>query len=165
DIADHDVGTLTIPWSDCIPWPVARAGLLRFAEIGELGPGIELEYRMPSPLLILGDTTREAELAQRGQPSADPSRTSLIRINPFTRWAGRLIEVLRGLELIELLDNVVPAVTLQLAAMLAAHGEQAVDSPRMAQRLASEIGTIRGVDRMFATPGDLQVALRRSRDD
>jgi len=163
EIVDHDVGTLTIPWSDCVPWPTARAGLLTFAETGHLG--LELDYRMPSALLILGDTTREAELANRGQPFADPAQTSLVRINPYTRWARRLIDSLRSLELVELLDVVVDNVTLQIAATLAAHGDEAVDSLRMAERVGKEIAAIRGVDRLFATPGDLQISLRRTQQD
>jgi hypothetical protein len=163
DITDHDVGTLTIPWADCVPWPDARKALIGFAETGELG--LELDYRMPSALLILGDTSREHELETRGQPAADPSRTSLVRINPYTRWARRLIDALRTLELIELLDVAVDGVTLQVAATLASHGDEAVDSLRMAERVAKEIGALRGVDRIFATPGDLQVALRRTQAD
>jgi hypothetical protein len=163
-ITDHDAGMLVVPWADCVPWPVARSALLGFAETGELGDEVGLDGRIPGALLILGDTTRESELATRGTPNADPARTSLLRVNPFARWARRLIDALRGLELIELLDLRLDAVTLSLAAILAAHGEDALDSLRIAERLTNEIGAAKGVDRMFATPGDLQVALRRTRE-
>jgi hypothetical protein len=164
EVTDHDVGKMVVLWSDCVSWQIARPALVRFAEHGDLGTGITLDGRIPGPLLILGDTTREAELATRGPPPGDPARTSLIRINPYARWARRLIDALRKLELIELLDNAVDGVTITLAELLGKRGEKALDSNRTVERLAREIGAIRGVDRMFATGGDLQVALRRSRE-
>jgi hypothetical protein len=164
DITDQDVGALTVPWSDCVPWDAARAALLRFAEAGELGTDITLDGRIPVTLLGLSDCNREAELETRPKPVMDPARTSLMRINPFAMWARRLLDSLRQMELVELLDTAYDRVLVELAPLLHAHGEKAFVSPRSADRIASELGAIRGVDRMFATGSDVQTALRRTKD-
>lgn len=164
ELVDQDAGALTVPWSDCVPWELARAALLRFAEAGELGPDITLDGRIPVALLHLGDCDRAAELATRPEPAADPARTSLMRISPFARWGRRLIDSLRTLGLIELLDTAQDRVLVELAPLLHAQGEKALVSPRSADRLAGELGAIRGVDRLFANGSDLQTALRRTKD-
>ena len=52
----------------------------------------------------------------------------------------------------------------QLGSLLQAHAVEAEHSIESADWLAIEIGTVRGVRKLFATGGDLQVAMRRSRD-
>jgi hypothetical protein len=164
ELTDQDAGPLTIPWSDCVPWDVARAALLRFADTGELGTELTLDGRIPVTLLGLADSNREAELETRPKPVMDPARTSLMRINPYATWARRLLDSLRQMELVELLDSNYDRVVVELAPLLHAHAEKAIVSPRSAGRIANELGAIRGVDRMFATGSDVQTALRRTKD-
>lgn len=163
ELVDGDVGALTVPWSDCVPFDAARVALLHFAETGEL-PGITLDGRIPVTILPLADCDREAELATRPPPVMDPARSSLMRINPYAMWARRLLDSLRSMELIELLDTAYDRVLVELAPLLHHHGEKAQVSPRTADRIANELGAVRGVDRMFATGGDIQTALRRTKD-
>ena len=164
EVFNADAGTLVIPWADCVAWETAKKALLLFAETGQLGEGIQLDGRIQSPLLILGECNRATELETRPAPPADPARTSLLRVNPYAQWARRLIDHMRGIELIELLDTAHDHVLLQLAHLLHLRGSKALDSPRVAERLSKEIGAIRGVDRLYATGSDLQVALRRTTD-
>jgi len=164
DLVDPDAGPLVVPWSDCVPWTQARGALLGFAENGELGPHVALDRRIPVGLLHLGELDRAAELETRPAPNADPALTSLMRINPFATWARRLLDGLRAIGLIELTDSSVDRVLLELASLLHTHGENALVSPRTSDRLANEIGALRGVDGMFANGGDLQTALRRTRE-
>ncbi|MBC7977522.1 MAG: hypothetical protein H7138_21310, partial [Myxococcales bacterium] len=79
-------------------------------------------------------------------------------------WARQLIESLLAQGLIELgagprLDEI----AYQLSGHLQAHGDEAEDALDTADWLAHEISTLRGVGKLFATGGDLQLALRRSR--
>lgn len=163
ELSDGDVGALTVPWSDCVPFEAARIALMRFAETGEL-PGITLDGRIPVTILPLADCNREAELTSRPAPVMDPGRSSLMRINPYAMWARRVLDTLRAMELIELLDTAYDRVLVELAPLLHHHGEKALVSPRTADRIANELGALRGVDRMFATGSDLQTALRRTKD-
>jgi hypothetical protein len=59
---------------------------------------------------------------------------------------------------------ILDAVTARVAIMLTQWGEDAQDSPELAQRLAQELSRLRGVGALFATAGDLQIALRRTQD-
>jgi hypothetical protein len=47
--------------------------------------------------------------------------------------------------------------------LLQAHGTEAQESIDTADWLANEIGAVRGISKVFATGGDLQIALRRTR--
>ena len=81
ELADHDGRPLAVPYSDCVPWPVARAAVLRFLERGELGPEIRIEGRIPTGLLMMGDVDRGAVLAVRAQqPPRALARSSLPRL-------------------------------------------------------------------------------------
>jgi hypothetical protein len=78
--------------------------------------------------------------------------------------ARRLIQTLFAQGLIELgpspgLDEI----SYQVSGLLQAHGDEAEHSLDTAEWLANEIKAIRGVVQLFATGGDLQLALRRSR--
>jgi hypothetical protein len=79
-------------------------------------------------------------------------------------WARRLIEVLDARGLIELRRANLDEFAYQLGGLLQAHGVEAEHSLDTAEWLANEIGAVRGVDKIFATGGDLQIALRRSRE-
>lgn len=80
-------------------------------------------------------------------------------------WAKRLIERLHSRELVELEGPSanVEEITYHVTGLLQAHGTEAQDSIDTANWLANEIGALRGVRRIFATGGDLQIALRRTR--
>jgi hypothetical protein len=67
-------------------------------------------------------------------------------------------------ELVELGKANLDEISYQLGGLLQAHGKEAQDSMDTAEWLANEITAIRGIDKLFATGGDLQIALRRSRD-
>lgn len=192
ECADHDGRKLAVPYADCITWDRARNALLNFVDNGNLGPEIEIDGRIPSQLLMMGDIDRKAATAIREEPPKKIARSSLPRIampasvpepveheestvpveadaalaaEQLQAWAHRLLEVLHARELIELgKDNNLHEITYQLGGMLQAHGLEAEHSLETADWLANEIGAVRGVTRLFATGGDLQIALRRSRD-
>jgi len=185
---DHDGSSLTVPWADCVAWPVALRAMIRFAAHGDLGAEITVEGRIPSSLLMHGELDRQTVLAIRGQPPRDPRRSSLARLTAaavpvvvlddattpvalarpgtadLTAWGRRLVQLLFERALIELTDAPsIDEISRQLSGLLQAHGEEAERSIDTAEWLASELGAIRGVRAMFATGGDLQLALRRAR--
>ena len=65
-----------------IPWRIARAALLRFAEHGDLGDEVILDGSIPTQFLMLGDYDRAAELETRRMPPTDPAQSSLPRKAP-----------------------------------------------------------------------------------
>ena len=164
EIADHDLGTISIPWADCVRWRIARPALLRFAEHGDLGDHVILDGRLQSQLLIVGDLDRASELAKRRTPVLDPAQTSLPRKAPCGAWAERLLRGLIELHLIEVDMSILESITTRLAILLLQLGGDAQDSGEAAQRLAKELERLRGVGALFATAGDLQIALRRTQD-
>jgi hypothetical protein len=164
EVNDHELGPVSFPGADTIPWRIARPALLKFAESGELGDGIILDGSIPTQLLMLGDYDREAELAKRRPPPADPALSSLPRKAPHGEWAARLVQGLLELQLIEIDMQIVDAVTARIAILLIARGDQALESPEAAQQLAKEVERVRGVGALFATGGDLQIAMRRTQD-
>lgn len=160
----HDVGAIAIRWADCVPWRVARPALLRFAEHGDLGDQVILDGSVPAALLVLGDFDRASELATRRTPVPDPAATSLPRKAPCGKWAERLLGSLIELHLIEVDTSILDGITARVAMLLQAHGEDAQDSGEIAQRLAKDLERVRGIGALFATAGDLQIALRRTQD-
>ena len=77
-----------------------------------------------------------------------------MRKNPYATWARRLLEALRAMRLVELLDTAFDKVLVELAPMLHAHGERRARCRRAPPiGCANELGAMRGVDRMF---GDRQ---------
>jgi hypothetical protein len=87
-----------------------------------------------------------------------------MRVEEQLAWARRLIEHLQSRELIELNGSSnLDEISYQLCGLLQAHGVEAEESVDTANWLANEIGAVRGV-KLFATGGDLQIALRRSRE-
>jgi hypothetical protein len=164
ELVDHDAGALTVAWADCVPWHVARPALLKFAEHGVLGDGVILDGRIPSQLLMLGDYDRAAELETRRPPPVDPARSSLPEKSPHGAWAHRLLRSLVELQLIEIDTSIETAIIARIAILLAQAGLDVLDSSDAAQQLAKNIERVRGVGALFATGGDLQIALRRSQD-
>jgi len=191
EVVDHEGQTMTVPWANCISWPIARKGLLYFMRHGEVGQGIELDGSIPSQLLMMGDIDRKSALDMRGSAPSELKRSSLPRMStpipaevsaidertqpheieaPLTSeqlaaWARRLIEVLFARELIEIKNGHIEEITYQLGGLLQAHGIEAQESLETADWLANEMGTaVRGISKLFATGGDLQIALRRSKD-
>lgn len=80
-------------------------------------------------------------------------------------WAKRLLDVLQTRELIELAPGPnLDELAYQLGSLLQAHAVEAEHSLETADWLANEIGSVRGIRKLFATGGDLQVAIRRSRE-
>ena len=164
ELVDHDVGSVAIRWADCIPWRIARPALLRFAEHGDLGTEVILDGSIPSALLMLGDVDRASELATRRTPAPDPAATSLPRKAPCGAWAQRLLGGLIELHLIEVDTSILDGITARDAMLLQALGADAQDSGEAAGRLAKELERVRGVGALFATAGDLQIALRRTQE-
>ncbi|HEY5946819.1 MAG TPA: hypothetical protein VIV40_15055 [Kofleriaceae bacterium] len=163
-LVDHDVGAIEIPWSDVVPWRVARPALMRFAESGDLGDSVILDGTIPTQLLFLSDFDRSAELATRRTPPADPAQSSIPRKAPHGGWAKRLVNGLLELQLIEVDMHVIDAVIARIAVLLIQLGDDALDRPDAAHKLAKEIERVRGVGALFATGGDLTIALRRTQD-
>lgn len=84
----------------------------------------------------------------------------------LTAWGHRLIELLVAQGLVELArgpGTSLDEITYHLSGLLQAHGEEAEFVLETADWLANELARIRGVAKLFATGGDLQIALRRSR--
>ncbi len=186
EATDHEGKPMVVPWADCIAWPIARGAIAQFVRTGELGE-LDLDGRVPSSLLMYGDIDRKAALASRGDAPRELRGSSLIRMNvpaevieadertmpteveaplgiqELAAWARRLIEVLHTRELLELGNVSLDEITYQLGGLLQAHGTEAQDSIDTADWLANEIGAVRGISKLFATGGDLQIALRRSR--
>ncbi|HUS33221.1 MAG TPA: hypothetical protein VMZ53_32185, partial [Kofleriaceae bacterium] len=163
-IIDHDVGSIDIPWADVVPWRIVRDALLRFVEYGDLGDQVILDGSIPTQFLMLGDYDRQAELASRRPPPMDPAQSSLPQKAPHGEWAKRLLRTLIELQLIEIDMHIVDAILARLAILLVAHGDDALDAPEPAQQLAKQISKVRGVGALFATGGDLQIALRRTQE-
>jgi hypothetical protein len=164
EIHDHDVGLLSVAWADLVPWRVARPALVRFAEHGDLGDSVIVDGSIPTQLLFLSDFDRAQELATRRLPPAEPAQSSLPDKVPHGSWANRLVTGLLELQLIELDMHILDSVIARIAMMLVQHGDDALDSAEAAQRLAKDIERVRGVGALFATGGDLQIALRRTQD-
>jgi hypothetical protein len=187
-LADHEGHQLTVPWADCVSWDYGRRALVRFIEHSDLGD-VPVEGRIPSLLLMMGDIDRKVALAARPDTPVVLSETSLVRspvpspVDPaeevtsphevdapkgpveHTKWARRLIEVLKARDLVELergpnLDEM----SYQIGSLLQEHAIDAEHSIETADWLANELGATKGIRRIFATGGDLQVAIRRSRE-
>lgn len=163
-VADHDVGSVDIPWADVIPWRIARDALVRFAERGDLGEQVILDGSIPTQFLMLGDYDRAAELETRRAPQTDPAKSSLPAKAPHGEWAKRLVTSLMELQLIEVDMQIVSAIIARIAILLIMRGDDALDSPEAAHQLAKEVERVRGVGALFATGGDLQIALRRTQE-
>jgi hypothetical protein len=190
EVLDHDGKPLLVPYADCVPWDRARNALLQFHDRGNLGPEVAIEGRIPSLLLMMGDVDRKAALAARAEPPREITRSSLprmatpipdviqpeeeltspVEIEPpmgvieLSAWARRLLEHLHSRELVELGKANLDEISYQLGGLLQAHGKEAQDSMDTAEWLANEITAIRGINKLFASGGDLMLALRRSRD-
>jgi hypothetical protein len=75
-----------------------------------------------------------------------------------------LIAGLGELGLVEIDRSLLGSLTARLSVLLQRSGADARDAPDAAQALARDIAKLRGVGALFATPGDLQIALRRTQD-
>ena len=164
ELIDHDVGPIAVAWADLVPWRVARPALIKFAESGALGDGIILDGSIPTQLLFLADFDRAAELATRREPSADAALSSLPHKAPHGEWARRLVRGLLEIQLIEIDMQILEAVIARIAVLLIQYGDDALDTGEVAGKLAKQIERVRGVGALFATGGDLQIALRRTQD-
>src|SRR6185503_9887492 len=94
----------------------------------------------------------------------DPAQTSLPRKAPCGAWAERLLGGLIDLHLIEVDHSILVGITARVAMILQQWGDDAIDSGEAAQKLTKELERVRGVGALFATAGDLQIALRRTQD-
>ena len=76
EIVDHDVGTVPIPWADTIPWALARAGLLHFAEHGELGEQVILRHAhvLEHQLAVVHEAAAQRLVAARDRQSRRVAR-------------------------------------------------------------------------------------------
>ena len=97
-------------------------------------------------------------------PVPDPAQTSLPRKAPCGAWAERLLGGLIDLHLIEVDHSILVGITARVAMLLQQFGDDAQDSGEIAQKLTKELERVRGVGALFATAGDLQIALRRTQD-
>ncbi len=119
---------------------------------------------------MLGDFDRASVIAVRGEPPVElglsslPSMVPTTRHDPSVTWAERVIDALRLHGLVEVDDGRGrESVIERLSSLLRSYGDEAVDQEPTADWLANEISMLRGVDKLIATGGDLQIALRRSR--
>jgi hypothetical protein len=189
EVKDHEGKTLAVPWSDCVSWEYARRAMVRFVEHSDLGD-IPVEGRIPSLLLMMGDVDRKAALAVRSHVHHEVEKTSLSQLTPIpidiepadeitspvdvgvplspielSAWARRLIDLLETRDLVELVPGPnLDEICYQLSGLLQAHAVDAEHSIETADWLANEISLVRGIRKLFATGGDLQVVLRRARD-
>jgi hypothetical protein len=189
EVMDHEGKTLTVPLADCVSWDYARRALVRFVEHSDLGD-VPVEGRIPSLLLMMGDVDRKAALAARAEAPRELVRSSLPRMltpvpthveeadevtspvevevplgpHELSQWARRLIDMLNARELIVFdkgpnLDEI----SYQLGSLLGTHAVDAEHSLDTAEWLANEIGAVRGVSKLFASGGDLQMLITRTR--
>jgi len=99
------------------------------------------------------------QATERTTPIEREARTAA----QLTAWGRRLIQALFAQGLIELGHGPgIDEISYQLSGLLQAHGEEAEHALDTAEWLANEMGSIRGIKKLFATAGDLQLALRRS---
>lgn len=190
EVLDHEGHKLTVPLADCVSWDYARRALVRFVEYSDLGD-VPVEGRIPSLLLMMGDVDRKAALAARQDVPRELADSSLLRMltpvageldprgattapvtidgpkDPFelARWARRLLDGLQQRALLELeRDPNLDGICYEVGGLLGAHAIDAGHSVETADWLANEISAVRGIKQLFATGGDLQVAIRRSRE-
>ena len=83
---------------------------------------------------------------------------------PQGEWAKRLITSLLELQLIEIDMQITDAIIARVAMLLLQYGDEALDTAEAAQRLAKEFERVRGIGALFATGGDLQIAMRRTQE-
>jgi len=190
EVTDHDGRRLLVPRADCVTFSRARNALINFLDHGNLGPEIAIDGRIPSLLLMMGDVDRAAALANREKPPKRVAGTSLTRMKSPTipmpidtdestqpieadvellaeqlsAWAKRLIEGLIARSLLELGPCNLDEVAYQLGNLLQVHALPAEHSLETAEWLCNEIKAIRGITNLFATPSDLQIAVRKSRE-
>jgi hypothetical protein len=164
EITDHDIGALSVRWADFVPWRVGKPSLLRFVEHGVLGDEVILDGTIPSQLLMLGDFDRAAELESRREPPVEIVKSSLVEKAPHAMWARRLVAELVDRHLIELDDSIIKAIVARVALLLVQYGQDAQDGIEAAAQLVKEVARVRGVGALFATDGDLQIALRRTQE-
>lgn len=188
-VLDHDGRVLEVPGADRVPWSHARTALLLFAERGELGSSVRVDGRIPSGLMMMGDADRRAVLASRPppptqyehcslprfvqfsqrEPTVDTNRTPALvgipalSIDELVAWANRLLVLLEERELLVFGRANRDEVAYELGNLLSVHAAEAEDVLDTADWLANEIGAIRGIVRVFASGGDLQHLLRRTR--
>lgn len=92
-----------------------------------------------------------------------PIEREPMTVAELAAWGRRLIQVLFAQGLIELGPGPgIDEICYQLSGLLQAHGEEAEHALETAEWLANELSSIRGIAKLFATGGDLQLALRRS---
>lgn len=126
------------------------------------------------PVAVPDSIDATVPVKRSDDPAGEAGGETLRGIEPVDRvpvdaaglaaWARRLIQLLFGRALIELDDGIaIDELCYQLSGLLQAHGDEAEHALDTAEWLANEIGALRGIRSMFATGGDLQVALRRSR--
>jgi hypothetical protein len=115
----------------------------------------------PVPMPVVDDTSPQTLVEI---PEASASEPMAMKVEELSAWARRLIDVLYTRELIELGTSNLDEISYQLGGLLQAHATEAEHSLDTAEWLANEIGAVRGVDKIYATAGDLQIALRRSRN-
>jgi hypothetical protein len=118
-------------------------------------PDAPVELAAESSGELLTDTL--TELTVPGSIDSEPMSAAAI-----AAWARRLLQVLSSQGLLELGAGI-DEISYQLSGYLQAHGDAAEHSLETAEWLVHELSLIRGVARLFATGGDLQLALRRSR--
>ena len=66
--------------------------------------------------------------------------------------------------MIEIDMHIVDAIIARVTILLVQAGDDAIDSSDEAHKLAQSFERMRGIGALFATGGDLQIALRRTQD-
>jgi hypothetical protein len=85
-------------------------------------------------------------------------------VTELSAWGRRLIQHLFAQGLLEIGTGPgIDEISYQLSGLLQAHGDEAEHELETAEWLANEIKAVRGIAKLFATGGDLQLALRRTR--
>ena len=123
--------------------------------------------RIASPAAPIAISDRVERTVPVELARAELARAELVRRGAaeLAAWARRLIQLLFARALIELETGAgLDELCYQLSGLLSAHADEAEHALDTADWLVNEIGALRGVRAVFATGGDLQVALRRSRD-
>lgn len=144
------------------PRSVARTSIPRMLA-PEPGDALASGEQTFDELLPFIEPVTSRTVTARTVEARPTERIPPLKLEDLSAWARRLLELLYARELIELGQVSVDEIAYQLGGLLQAHGAEAEHSLDTADWLANEIGAVRGISRMFATGGDLQIALRRTR--
>lgn len=133
-----------------VPRELARSSLPRMAT--------------PAPVPDAPDDSIPEEVADQDELTSPIEVEAPLGPVELSQWARRLIDMLNARELIVFDKGLnLDEISYQLGSLLGTHAVDAEHSLDTAEWLANEIGAVRGVSKLFASGGDLQMLITRTR--